>query len=320
MNKNKKSSRTTTTGGIINNFNNSLGTINSITTNTIITRNNSSGIGDNFEDDITLYNNLGNQEYEDKKSKSFIVFNDTDFSDIDYLFVKSKKKKKKKKKKFKNKSNTNSGNKTSDKNKKVENNEEENEEIRKRLLRALRSNSMKELVNNYNQEKTNENKITKYLVKTESNGKYIQSQLIVVPEDLNVINNTNNTLNNSINDNNISKENINNNSYNNQYNSQNSGEKEISNFNTKNSEEEKKDKEKIFHDIIQQSNLGNSAKNINSTNNSNEIANTITIKNENLVNILEKNQISIRWCKICNMILPSDQEPNTHIKSNEHQK
>ena len=320
MNKNKKSSRTTTTGGIINNFNNSLGTINSITTNTIITRNNSSGIGDNFDDDITLYNNLGNQEYEDKKSKSFIVFNDTDFSDIDYLFVKSKKKKKKKKKKFKNKSNVNSGNKTSEKNKKVENNEEENEEIRKRLLRALRSNSMKELENNYSQEKTNENKITKYLVKTESNGKYIQSQLIVVPEDLNVINNTNNTLNNSINDNNISKENINNNSYNNQYNSQNSGEKEISNFNTKNSEEEKKDKEKIFHDIIQQSNLGNSAKNINSTNNSNEIANTITIKNENLVNILEKNQISIRWCKICNMILPSDQEPNTHIKSNEHQK
>jgi len=320
MNKNKKSSRTTTTGGIINNFNNSLGTINSITTNTIITRNNSSGFGDNFEDDITLYNNLGNQEYEDKKSKSFIVFNDTDFSDIDYLFVKSKKKKKKKKKKFKNKSNTNSGNKTSEKNKKTENNEEENEEIRKRLLRALRSNSMKELVNNYSQEKTNENKITKYLVKTESNGKYIQSQLIVVPEDLNVINNTNNTLNNSINDNNISKENINNNSYNNQYNSQNSGEKEISNFNTKNSEEEKKDKEKIFHDIIQQSNLGNSAKNINSTNNSNEIANTITIKNENLVNILEKNQISIRWCKICNMILPSDQEPNAHIKSNEHQK
>ena len=320
MNKNKKSSRTTTTGGIINNFNNSLGTINSITTNTIITRNNSSGIGDNFEDDITLYNNLGNQEYEDKKSKSFIVFNDTDFSDIDYLFVKSKKKKKKKKKKFKNKSNVNSGNKTSEKNKKTEINEEENEEIRKRLLRALRSNSMKELENNYSQEKTNENKITKYLVKTESNGKYIQSQLIVVPEDLNVINNTNNTLNNSINDNNISKENINNNSYNNQYNSQNSGEKEISNFNTKNSEEEKKDKEKIFHDIIQQSNLGNSAKNINSTNNSDEIANTITIKNENLVNILEKNQISIRWCKICNMILPSDQEPNTHIKSNEHQK
>ena len=326
MNKNKKSSRTTTTGGMINNYNNSLGTVNSITTNTIITRNNSSGFGDYFEDDINLYNNYGNQEYEDKKSKSFIVFNDTDFSDIDYLFVKSKKKKRKKKKKFKNKSNANSGNKASEKNKKQENNEEENEEIRKRLLRALRSNSMKELVNNYSQEKTNENKITKYLVKTESNGKYIQSQLIVVPEDLNIINNTNNTLNNSINDNNISKDNINNNSNNNQFTSQNSGEKEISvnsgksNINNKLSEEEKKEKEKIFHDIIQQSNLGNSAKNINSANNSNEIANTITIKNENLVNILEKNQISIRWCKICNMILPSDQEPNTHIKSIEHQK
>ena len=326
MNKNKKSSRTTTTGGLINNFTNSLGTMNSITTNTIITRNNSSGFGDNFDDDTTLYNNYGNQEYEDKKSKSFIVFNDTDFSDLDYLFVKSKKKKRKKKKKFKNKSNQNSNAKNTDKNKQVENTEEENEEIRKRLLRSLRSNSMKEMVINYNQEKTNENKITKYLVKTESNGKYVQSQLIVVPEDLNMITNTNNTLNNSLNDNNISKENINNNSYNNQYASQNSGEKDFSanstksNINTKISEEEKKEKEKIFHDIIQQSNLGNSAKNIHSNNNSNEIANTITIKNENLVNILEKNQISIRWCKICNMILPSDQEPNTHIKSPEHQK
>ena len=311
MNKNKKSSRTSTTG--VNNFNNnSLGTLNSITTNTIITRNNSSGFGDNFEDEINIYNNMLNQEYEDKKSKSFIVFNDTDFSDIDYLFVKSKKKKRKKKKKFKNKSSSNNT-KDSDKNKKIENEEEKNEEIRKKLLRSLRCNSMKEIRNNYSQEKNNENKITKYLVKTESNGKYIQSQLIVVPEDLNMINNINNNLNlnNSIGDNNnTSKENINNISLNNQYNSQNSGEK---------LEEEKKEKEKIFHDIIQQSNLGNSSK-INSTNNSNEIANTITIKNENLANILEKNQISIRWCKICNMILPSEQEPNAHIKSPEHQK
>ena len=321
LNKNKKSSRTTTTGGMINNFSNSLGTLNSATSNTIITRNNSSGIGDYFEDDVNIYNNIPNQDYEDKRSKSFIVFNDTDFSDIDYLFVKSKKKKRKKKKKFKNKSNNNIGIKNSDKNKKVENTEEENEEIRKRLLRYFRCNSMKEIVNNYSQEKTNENKITKYLVKTESNGKYIQSQLIVVPEDLN----TNNNLTNSSNEINISKENINNTSTNNQYTSQNSGEKDISSIsiksnNNKISEEEIKEKEKIFHDIIQQSNLGNSAKNINSTNNSNEIANTITIKNENLVNILEKNQISIRWCKICNMILPSDQEPNTHIKSLEHQK
>ena len=312
MNKNKKSSRTSTTG--VNNFNNnSLGTLNSITTNTIITRNNSSGFGDNFEDDINIYNNMLNQEYEDKKSKSFIVFNDTDFSDIDYLFVKSKKKKRKKKKKFKNKSSSNNNTKDSDKKKKIENEEEKNEEIRKKLLRSLRCNSMKEIRNNYSQEKNNENKITKYLVKTESNGKYIQSQLIVVPEDLNMINNINNNLNlnNSIGDNNnTSKENINNISLNNQYNSQNSGEK---------LEEEKKEKEKIFHDIIQQSNLGNSSK-INSTNNSNEIANTITIKNENLANILEKNQISIRWCKICNMILPSEQEPNAHIKSPEHQK
>ena len=330
MNKNKKSSRTTTTG-IINNYNNYSGTL-----NTIITGNKSSGYGDNADDEMTCYNYYNNNdEYEDKKSRSFIVFNENDFSDIDYLFVKSKKKKKKnKKKKLKN---NNSNNKSSEANKKTENNEdnnEENEEIRKRLLRALRSNSMKEIRNIYTKEKNNENKITKYLVKTESSGKYIQSQLIVVPEDLSLNNNINNSINDNINiskENNLTNNNISNindikDSNNSQYISQSSGEKEISintskSNNIKNLDEEKKEKEKIFHDIIQHSNLGNSSKNNNSNGkNSNEISNTITIKNDNLANILEKNQISIRWCKICNMILPLDQEPNTHIKSSEHQK
>ncbi len=318
MNKNKKSSRTTTTG-IINNFNNYSGTL-----NTVVTGNKSSGYGDYLDDENTNYYN-NNDEYEDKKSRSFIVFNENDFSDIDYLFVKSKKKKKKnKKKKLKN------NNKNSDSNKKNENNEEkeENEEIRKRLLRALRCNSMKEIRNVYYKEKNNENKITKYLVKTESSGKYIQSQLIVVPEDLCSINsNINNSINDNIilsKENNLTNSNINSindikDNSNNQYISQNSGEKDISNnyssksSNFKNSNEEKKEKEKIFHDIIQQSNLGNN-------NNTGEISNTITIKNDNLANILEKNQISIRWCKICNMILPLDLEPNTHIKSSDHQK
>ena len=331
LNKNKKSSRTTTTG--INNNTNYAGTI-----NTIITGNKSSWYGDNLEDDITSYN-YNNDEYEDKKSRSFIVFNDNDFSEIDYLFVKSKKKKKKNKKKNKKNNtntNSNSNNKNSETKSKNENNadnNEENDEIRKRLLRGLRSNSMREITNVYNKEKNNENKITKYLVKTESNGKYVQSQLIVVPEDINLINNsnTNNSLNENLiltKDNTLLNNNINDNKDNNiQYISQNSGEKEISgnssksNTIMKNLDEEKKEKEKIFHDIIQQSNLGNTSKNNNSNNsNTNEISNTITIKNDNLVNILEKNQISIRWCKICNMILPLDQEPSTHIKSGEHQK
>ena len=331
--KNKKSSRTTTTG--INNNN-----INSGTNNTIITGNKSSWYGDNLDDDITSYN-YNNDEYEDKKSRSFIVFNDNDFSDIDYLFTKSKKKKKKNKKKNKKNNNTNNSNSNNknnnEQNKKNENNEdnEENDEIRKRLLRSLRCNSMRELPYFYKKEKKSENKITKYLVKTESNGKYIQSQLIVVPEDLNLINSNNLNKNDNI----ISKENniINNNIINNindnkenninQFITQNSGEKDYSmnssKSNSKNIEEEKKEKkekEKIFHDIIQQSNLGNSKNNNSNNNNQNEISNTITIKNENLANILEKNQISIRWCKICNMILPLDQEPNTHIKCAEHQK
>ena len=194
---------------------------------------------------------------------------------------------------------------------------------------------MRELPYFYKKEKKSENKITKYLVKTESNGKYIQSKLIVVPEDLNLINSNNINKNDNI----ISKDNniINNNIINNindskdnninQFITQNSGEKDYSmnssKSNSKNIEEEKKEKkekEKIFHDIIQQSNLGNSKNNNSNNNNQNEISNTITIKNENLANILEKNQISIRWCKICNMILPLDQEPNTHIKCAEHQK
>ena len=329
LNKNKKSSRTTTTG--LNNNTNYGGTI-----NTIITGNKSSWYGDNLDDDITSYN-YNNDDFEDKKSRSFIVFNDNDFSEIDYLFAKSKKKKKKnKKKKLKNNTNNNadSNNKNNDIKSKNENNidnKEENDEIRKRLLRAFRCNSMREISNDYNKERNNENKITKYLVKTESNGKYIQSQLIVVPEDLNLINNTNtnHALNDNLilsKDNTLTNNNINDNKENTiQYMQQNSGEKEIpvnsSKNISKNLDEEKKEKEKIFHDIIQQSNLGSTSKNNNSNNsNQNEISNTITIKNDNLANILEKNQISIRWCKICNMILPLDQEPNTHIKCGEHQK
>ena len=50
---------------------------------------------------------------------------------------------------------------------------------------------MKEIVNNYSQEKTNENKITKYLVKTESNGKHKIRDLIAtigVPDEIKKIN------------------------------------------------------------------------------------------------------------------------------------
>ena len=79
----------------------------------------------------------------------------------EYIATNMKKKKKNKKKKLKN---NNSNNKSSEANKKTENNEdnnEENEEIRKRLLRALRSNSMKEIRNIYTKEKNNENKLEK---------------------------------------------------------------------------------------------------------------------------------------------------------------
>ena len=54
--KNKKSSRTTTTG-IINSFNNSSGTVNTLTSNTIITRNNISELDDYLDDEANIYNN-----------------------------------------------------------------------------------------------------------------------------------------------------------------------------------------------------------------------------------------------------------------------
>ena len=185
----------------------------------------------------------------------------------------------------------------------------------------------------------NENKMKKYLVKSESNGQYIQSRLIVAPEDLNVNtlndqNNTNNNNNNNNNNNsssnnnnnnvlsspnknqNLSKKNskdidsINKNSSNNTPSKGNEKENSIKKSSSTGSNNQKEiDKEKIFHGLIQASNLANSNPN-----------NTITINDNNIANILENNQITIRWCKICNMILPNDQDPNIHINKAEHQK
>ena len=330
---NSRNMKNKTNGTAAGNITNYTGTFN---TNTLF-----GSSENNYENNYDDYYNYNNDDYEDKKSRSFTIFNENDFSDIDYLFVKSKKKKKKnKKKKNKKKKLSYDNNESpSETDKKIDEEIEEMQEIKKRIVRAIRCNSMKEFPRNYKDEPKSAKKISKFLAKTASDGKYIQSQLIVTPEEIDLSNiNNNNNINNSDNkNNNENKENENinkdfnknnnnllNNNYSsnniknskdNQYITQNSGEKDNStnsNNNTINintNDDEQSDKEKIFHDIIQQSNLSNTNQ-----------KSTITIKNDDLVNILEKNQISIRWCKICNMILPSDLEPATHIKGIEHQK
>ena len=287
------------------------------TTTIVNPTNNTGGTSTNinetlYEYDEFVYNK--EDEYEDKHSRSFSYFNENDFLDIDYLFSNNKKKKnRKKKKKSKN---------TNDKE------IDGDDEIRRKIMRQMNSISLTDL--RKPQEIENENKMKKYLVKSESNGQYIQSRLIVAPEDLNVntLNDQNNTNNNNINNNNnnitsspnknqnLSKKNskdidsINKNSSNNTPSKGNEKENSIKKSSSTGSNNQKEiDKEKIFHGLIQASNLANSNPN-----------NTITINDNNIANILENNQITIRWCKICNMILPNDQDPNIHINKAEHQK
>ena len=273
----------------------------SITTTNVNPTNNTGGTSTNINETLYEYDEFAynkEEEYEDKHSRSFSYFNENDFLDIDYLFSNNKKKKnRKKKKKSKN---------TNDKE------IDGDDEIRRKIMRQMNSISLTDL--RKPQEIENENKMKKYLVKSESNGKYIQSRLIVAPEDLNVntLNEQNNTNNNNNNNNNnltsspnknqdISKKNskeiesINKNSSNNTPSKGNEKENTIKKSSSTGSNNQKEiDKEKIFHGLIQASNLANSNPN-----------NTITINDNNIANILENNQITIRWCKICNMIFPS---------------
>ena len=311
-------------------------TSNPITINPTNNTGGSSNINETlYEYDEFDYEEKYDDNNEDKHSRSFTYFNENDFLDIDYLFSNNKKKKNRKKKKKSKNNNYDLPKKHNDK--VLTKEEEEDEEMRKRLIRKMNSYSqtdIRKLLHQKN-ENENENKMKKFLVKSESNGKYIQSRLIIIPEDLNV-NNSNDKNNNNIlsspkknqiysktNSKEIDSNNSNKNSSSNNTpskltdNNNNSNNKEINtkknsslNINSNNNQKEI-NKEKIFHGLIQATNLVNS--NSNSTN-------TITINDNNIANILENNQITIRWCKICNMILPNDQDPNIHINKAEHQK
>lgn len=54
--------------------------------------------------------------------------------------------------------------------------------------------------------------------------------------------------------------------------------------------------------------------------NTNNLNNTLLIENESLISLLEQTTIRIKFCKICNQVLQSEFEVNTHIISKEHKK
>ena len=308
------------------NNNNPTSKTNSSLYNETISNNN-----DYYDDDL-----LKSEDEEDnnlKRSNSFTVFNENDFLDVDYLFENSKKKRKKKNKKKAKKINVDDNNINNNNNNNNENSSvkyDENEE--RKLIRSFNSMSQTDLHNfkeNNNNSYNNENKIKKLLVKNDDNGKYIQSTVIIAPEEINIENsspkkdeiiedNENNSLSNSYqkssskNNNIQNEENLNNNI--NNSNSKTENENNNSNeINNSNSQKNPNVKSTLFKNLIQATNLTKSS----NQNNNNK---TITINNSNIANILENNQITIRWCKICNMILPNDCDPNTHINKIEHQK
>ena len=347
--------------------------------NTIYTQSNwNDTISNNGDDDLFNYESDDNNNNTalERRSKSFTVFREEDFNEVNYLFedIKreescKKKKQRKKKKKKDNKdiqhqdSNDNNNNNNTNCNQRC-NSENDDEHIRNKLKRSLNSSSQKELrVFNHVENSSKEiNKMKKFLVKSKSNGKYVQSKLFVSHEELSTIYNTthpssssnipeplisspqkennnhmlpdthnintvnidlladddipfpdNPSINNDlpIQSNNLTSNAISPITSNNNITVSNTN-NTLSSMNAlsplvNNTEQEKK--EKIFHNLIQTSDLTLS-----------NPSNTIMVNSDSLVNILEKNQITVRWCKICNMILPSDQNSNAHISKPEHQR
>lgn len=313
-------------------------------TNTITTSNWNETVSneqDGLYNEDEIFNSKDEEENNERRSKSFTMFNEDDFNDVNYLFInESKKKRNRKKRKKTNADNKNFGSGL----------EEKNEEsgIKNKLIRTINSLSQTDLRVFYDKV-SKDNKMKQFLVKSKSNGKYVQSKLIITQE---IVNNNNsnqqdttiNTINNQSSITTPKKEQNSNKSIGNttsnlnlNFNTQSTGQKNDntqvtppnstkekgivfnnsnSNINTNEStlmseqdKQTKEKKEKIFHNLIQVSDLS-----------TNSNTNTIMINSDSLANILEKNQITVRWCKICNMILPNDQDSNVHISKPEHQK
>ena len=129
----------------------------------------------------------------------------------------------------------------------------------------------------------------KFLVKSSKNGRYIKSKIILT-NDVNINTNSNteflneNTYQTSINNNSLSC-------------SQNKADYLVNNIEVINSNEiintlNEDKKDKLMKTLIQNSDI------LKSDNNT-----TIMINSESLSNILEKNSVTVRWCKLCNIIV-----------------
>ena len=134
-----------------------------------------------------------------------------------------------------------------------------------------------------------DDKMRKFLVKSSKNGRYIKSKIILT-NDVNINTNSNteflneNTYQTSINNNSLSC-------------SQNKADYLVNNIEVINSNEiintlNEDKKDKLMKTLKQNSDI------LKSDNNT-----TIMINSESLSNILEKNSVTVRWCKLCNIIV-----------------
>jgi hypothetical protein len=192
-----------------------------------------------------------------KRSRSFTIFDENDFMEVDYLFVDTTKKKKRKRKK-------------------------KPEIIKSRLIKTINSLSQKDLTKIFNKINTDK-EIKRFLIR-KKNGKYVKSRIIITNEQ---------NLNKDIPAFNVEKDIV------------ATITEGIADLEGDISFLEEK-KEKIIR-MVQTSDL-----------NKNE--GTILINSESLSNILEKNSITVKWCKLCNIIIPNDQDINVHFSKQEHKK
>jgi hypothetical protein len=176
-----------------------------------------------------------------KRSRSFTIFDENDFMEVDYLFIDTAKKKKRKKKK-------------------------KPEIIKNKLIKTINSLSHKDLTKFFN--KVNHDRdIKKFLIK-KKNGRYIKSRIIVTCEQ--------NFSNKDIPVFNLEKDIVN-----------NMAETGIAEIEGDISFLDEK-KEKIIK-MVQTSDFNKEG--------------TILVNSESLINILEKNSITVKWCKLCNIIV-----------------
>jgi hypothetical protein len=257
-----------------------------------------------------------------KRSKSFTIFREDDFLEVDYLFKDSATKKKRKKKKKKP------------------------EVIKHKIIKSINSMSQSDLSIFFSKIKQDK-KIKKFLIRSNT-GKYIKSKIIVRNEEIsnrggcNFVLNTspvnkqgNNLLQLQVNAPGQIEATVSNeatplslaspvNNINTQTSNYSLSENETLSdreFLTEDRDREKETnlsficKEKLIRNIVQ-----NNSDVLTKQDVLNNNTNTILINSESLTNILEKNSILVKWCKLCNMIIPNDQDTSIHISKIEHKK